>query len=247
MTERGRSALFRDAAQLRVGPSAVSWDDAGLTLRFDEVSLPWPGTHWLPRRVRGRITFRPSFVTDTAHTLDEAGAHRWWPIAPCGEVAVTCEGEPSHNWRGHGYLDSNWGDTGLEQRFVRWDWARARTRDGGAMILYDSRTLEGGTNRLGLRFAPDGARKRFEPPKSKPLRHGVWCVARSIPCDPGQSPRTVRMLEDGPFYARAIVESEIAGTGAPFIHESFDGRRFASAIVRGMLPFRMPRRSGRSR
>ena len=53
MTERGRSALYRDATQLRIGPSLVRWDGDCLVIDIEEVTAP------LPSRLRGQVRVHP--------------------------------------------------------------------------------------------------------------------------------------------------------------------------------------------
>ena len=48
-------------------------------------------------------------------------------------------------------------------------------------------------------------------------------------------------LEDAPFYARARVAHRLDGEEAASVHETLDLDRFASPVVKAMLPFRMPR------
>lgn len=50
-----------------------------------------------------------------------------------------------------------------------------------------------------------------------------------------------RRLEDSPFYTREILDTHLYGERGPAVHESLDLDRFASPIVKLMLPFRMPR------
>jgi carotenoid 1,2-hydratase len=52
----------------------------------------------------------------------------------------------------------------------------------------------------------------------------------------------VRTLEDGPFYTRSIMATRLLGEDIELMHESLSGDRFASPVVKAMLPFRMPRR-----
>ncbi|MCA1244006.1 carotenoid 1,2-hydratase [Stappia stellulata] len=245
MTERGRAALNRSGASFRVGPSSLRWDDAGgLTLDFDEIALPFPGAGWLPGRIRGTIRLVPRGVTGTVFDIDDRGAHRWWPIAPAAGIEVDlARGGPS--WRGHGYLDSNWGVEPLETGFRRWDWARGRLADGRTAILYDASCRSGTRRKLALCIGSDGTIEQRRLPKAWTLGRGTWGVERFMHADAQGDARVLRALEDGPFYTRAIVESRIWGEPVTAMHETFSGDRFARPLVKAMLPFRMPRRSGR--
>jgi carotenoid 1,2-hydratase len=48
-------------------------------------------------------------------------------------------------------------------------------------------------------------------------------------------------LEDTPFYARSVLETEVFGKRATAMHESLSLTRFSKPWVQAMLPFRMPR------
>lgn len=237
MTERGRSALQRDATSLRIGPSVVRRDGDGLALEIDEVTVP------LPSRVRGRVRLVPTVRPDRAWTLDEGGRHRWRPLAPCARVEVVLE-RPALRWTGHGYLDSNEGDEPLEDAFVRWHWSRATLADGGTAVLYDVRRRSGGPLSLALRFGSTGEVQRFEPPPPASLPPGLWRVARCTRSESGHPARLVQTFEDAPFYARSLVASRLLGESVTAVHESLSLERFRRAWVRALLPFRMPRRGG---
>ncbi|MEO1137101.1 MAG: hypothetical protein AAFW68_10935, partial [Pseudomonadota bacterium] len=53
--------------------------------------------------------------------------------------------------------------------------------------------------------------------------------------------RIIKTLEDTPFYSRSIIESSVFGESCRAMHESVDGGRFRSPIVKAMLACRMPR------
>jgi carotenoid 1,2-hydratase len=243
MTERGRSAMHRDATQIRVGPSRLSWHGDRLTIDFDEIAVPRPPRQWLPERVAGRITLVPHAITNRAFDIDAEGRQRWWPIAPSGDIALEFSRGAMPDWSGHGYLDSNWGETGLEDTFERWDWARGEMANGESVILYDTERRDGSRGLLVLHFDRNGAIvERDEVPYTK-LRRGFWGVERGAHADRGHMPVLVETLEDGPFYLRQTVDTVLFGQEVRLMHESFSGRRFASPIVKAMLPFRMPRRA----
>ncbi|MEO0819652.1 MAG: carotenoid 1,2-hydratase [Pseudomonadota bacterium] len=237
MTERGRGALERDAGRFRVGPSQMSWDGTRLTLDFDERASPFPRVG--PYPMRGRVVLEAEALGREGYALDAAGRHAWRPLAPMARVAVQVA-EPALAWAGHGYLDSNWGTEMLEAGFRRWDWSRAQMGDGSAAILYDMEPRAGEAQGLALRIRPDGAAERFTPPPRRRLPRGWWGVARATQAE-GPA-RLVRGLEDSPFYTRAEIETELLGERVPAMHETFDGRRFASPVVKAMLPMRMPRK-----
>lgn len=238
MTERGRTALVRDANCLRVGPSSMTWTGSGLMIEFDEIAPPFPPQRWMPRRVSGRIELKPRFLT--GRPFDLGGGHQWWPIAPTSGISVAVDGMAP--WTGDGYLDSNWGASPLESEFSRWTWARGRLADGRTLVIYDALGVDGSWRRIARLFSFDGEARDISLPPQMPLDNGFWGVTRSVHCEPEHRPHVVKVLEDGPFYTRSIVETVLLGERVTLMHESFSGRRFASPVVKAMLPFRMPRR-----
>jgi magnesium chelatase subunit I len=155
MTERGRRALRRDAHELHIGPSALRWDGHALTVEIDEIGLPWP------RRVRGTVRLVPAGLSRWRAALDDAGRHRWGPIAPAARVELDLHA-PRLHWQGHGYFDSNEGDEPIVQAFTTWDWARAPLADGGAAVVYDVRQSGGRPDRvIAARFGADGHARRL--------------------------------------------------------------------------------------
>ncbi len=233
MTERGRGALQRDATTLTIGPSALAWDGTALTIRIDEVTVPFPS------RLRGVVRLIPTAVTDREFTLDAAGRHRWWPIAPCARVEAELE-RPALSWSGAGYLDSNAGDEPLERGFTTWDWSRASLRNGTA-VLYDARRRSGEALSLALRCDPSGTVEEFTPPPVASLPTTFWRVARGTRVDAGQTATVRETLEDAPFYARSLLDTHLLGERVAAVHESLSCDRFDSRVVQAMLPFRMPR------
>lgn len=234
MTERGCQAVHRSASALVIGPSAVAWDGAALTFYIDEWTAP------LPRRIRGSVRFIPEALTSYATPLDPAGNHVWRPYAPLGRVEVLLT-HPAVSWNGEGYFDSNSGLEPLEAGFLRWDWSRARVRDG-TVVLYDTTGRDGGTSSLALAFDQAGGVKDILPPPSVRLPStALWRIVRTTRSEAGSPPAIRQTLEDTPFYARSLLTSRLRGEEVEAFHESLSLRRFRSPIVRGMLPFRMPR------
>jgi carotenoid 1,2-hydratase len=233
MTERGGAVLRRNAAALSIGPSSAWWDGTALTISVDEVAVP------VPRRVRGTIRLEPEILSDAVFALDAAGRHRWRPTAPVARVEVDFP-KPGIRWQGRAYLDGNDGDGPLERDFVSWDWSRAAS--GEPRILYDAVRADGSRHALALRFGRDGRAEPFDPPPTVPLPRTLWRLDRRTAADPGTAPRIVERLEDGPFYARAVVTSRVAGADMTAVHESLSLARFRQPWVRALLPFRMPRR-----
>lgn len=233
LTERGARSLDRGPAHLAIGPSALAWDGTMLTIRIDERAAPFP------RPIRGTVRLYPEGITAGPFTLDGAGRHRWWPIAPVARVEVDLA-EPSLRWRGTGYLDTNAGDEPLEAAFRDWTWCRADLSDGAA-ILYDVRRRDGSGQNLSLRFARDGSRRDIRPPLSAALPPTrLWRMPRATRSDDGRA-AVLHTFEDTPFYARSVLSAQLAGESVRPVHESLSLTRLTHPLVRFMLPFRMPR------
>jgi carotenoid 1,2-hydratase len=229
MTERGAGAVRRGVDFLAIGPSALSWDGSGLTVRIDEVSVP------VPRRIRGTVRLFPNAVESRTLALDRAGRHWWRPIAPSARVEVALD-RPGISWSGDAYFDTNYGDRPLEADFVRWNWSRARV-PGGTAILYDV-TRRDGDLTLAMRYDDAGGVEDFAPPAAVTLPRTRWLVPRRIGA---RSAAVLRTLEDTPFYARSVIAAEVLGGQVTAMHESLVMDRFTSPWVQAMLPFRMPR------
>jgi carotenoid 1,2-hydratase len=222
----------RDARTLSIGPSHVTWDGNALEFQLDEVTVP------LPSRIRGRVRLYPAALTGARFALDAAGRHHWSPIAPCARVEVALD-RPGLSWNGAGYFDANAGEEPLENAFTDWDWSRARLRDATA-VTYDVRRRTGDALGLALRFSPSGAVEPFAAPAATSLGRTGWRIARQARSEDA-APRLVRTLEDTPFYARSLVETNLLGERVHAVHESLSLDRFRTRWVRMLLPFRMPR------
>jgi carotenoid 1,2-hydratase len=234
MTERSRASLDRGTRYLRVGPSSVEWRGDRLVIDVDEVGVP------IPFRVRGRIEVFPAGLSGFVTALDDAGRHRWGPIAPCARVEVTLD-RPAARWCGHAYLDSNEGDEPIERPFVEWDWSRASLRDGTTAVIYDVRQKQNADRVLAYRFTPSGAAQPFDPPERQPLPRTLWRIGRTMRTDPGIPARVTQTLEDTPFYTRSVLASGLLGEEVVSMHETLYVPRLTSTAVQLMLPWRMPR------
>lgn len=234
MTERGRSALHRDATRLEIGPSSLTWDGDCLTIQIEEIAVP----RLLP--LRGTVRVYPQALAGQPYQLDLGGRHYWAPIAPRAHVEVTFE-RPALRWSGSGYLDSNWGVEPLEKTFQRWEWSRAMLKDGGVATLYDLTQREGHRPPLGLRFMPNGEAEQFDAPPHVTLPKTGWLMRRGTRADPHQSARVAETLEDTPFYTRSVLKTHLLGEPVTAVHESVCLDRFSAPWVQRLLPFRIPR------
>lgn len=234
MTERGADHVARDSSELRIGPSTLALDGGSLGITVDEVCAP------IPRRLKGRIRLIPDALGERSFLLDDAGRHLWTPFAPSARVEVRLT-EPSLEWSGAAYLDSNHGAEPLENAFREWTWSRASLPDG-TVVLYDVSPRTAPPHALSLRFGRDAVAHRMAPPPTVALPSTGWRLARQTRVDAGHDARVIATLEDAPFYSRSLLHTRLAGQAAPAIHESLNLDRFRSRWVQCMLPFRMPRR-----
>lgn len=234
MTERGRTRVMRDAASICIGPSSMRWEHDALVIEIDEVTAP------IPSRIRGIVRVHPETLHHRTFALDEAGRHRWHPIAPCARVEVELS-HPSLAWHGRGYLDSNYGQRPLEEDFIRWDWSRAALADGRTAVLYDVLRRDAGPLDLTLCFDPAGGSSTFEAPERLALATTRWRLDRGTRGDLHSAARVARTLESAPFYARSLVDTCLLGEQTRSMHESLSLVRFDTRWCQWMLPFRMPR------
>jgi carotenoid 1,2-hydratase len=233
MTERNRRACSRDATRFVIGPSQLRWDGTSLNVHIDEVCSP------IARAIRGHIRIKPEQLFNFSTALDPQGKHRWGPIAPSARIEVSLN-DPAQHWSGQAYLDSNEGDEPIERAFHQWDWSRSLLADGSTAVLYDMHYANRQMQLLALRFDRQGAVQAFDAPQRQTLPPTRWRVARHM-----HSSAPVRIhaqLEDGPFYQRALLQSELLGEPVRSFHESLSIPRLVSPVVRAMLPWRMPRR-----
>jgi carotenoid 1,2-hydratase len=233
MTERGRSRLHRTASTLCIGPSTMTWDDNVLTIRIDEKTAP------IPTSVRGIVRVYPKALAGQTFALDKVGSHRWEAIAPCAHVEVRMS-HPTVRWHGSGYVDSNSGNSPIEDAFHAWTWSRADLRRG-TVVLYDVVRREGGDGSAALLFNTAGGVEEFDPPSRVDLPATSWRIARQTRTDNAHPARVIKTLENAPFYARSLITTNLLGERPSAIHESLSLDRFRSGLVQVMLPFRMPR------
>jgi carotenoid 1,2-hydratase len=241
MAERGANDIERTADRFTVGPSGLSWDGQTLTIDLDERTPPFPLPVTSP--IRGKIRVHPKVFTAKAYELDPAARHAWWPIAPLARIELDLQ-EPGLRWTGDGYIDCNRGAEPLESGFTHWDWSRAALRRG-AVVVYDVDSRHGPIEPLAIKFDNAGNAEPIDLPQSVRLPRTRWLVARNTRADAGQTARVDKTLEDSPFYARSLVNARVAGERVTAIHESLSLTRFASPIVKWMLPYKMPRKASK--
>ncbi len=234
MTERDESSLSRGARDISIGPSRMSWNGQSLVADIDEVTAP------IPRRLRGRITVHPTALTDTLVPLDLGGHHTWSPIAPLARVEVKLD-DPELSWSGLAYLDSNFGRAPLASAFTHWSWSRTIEPDR-TRVLYDVTGRRDTATSLALEFDRHGHARPISAPPVVNLPSTFWRVKRTTRADTAEQARVIDTWEDGPFYARSLVETSLGGAPVLAVHESLSLDRFSKPIVQAMLPFRMPRR-----
>lgn len=233
MTERDGRSVARSPDTFRVGRSQLEWNAGRLEVLVNERSAPFG------QRLEGRIVVEPAVSNARDFALDPGGRHRWSPLAPCGRLTVHMDA-PNVEWRGDAYIDTNWGTRALEDDFSGWHWSRQSSPEA-ATIAYAA-TLRDGRSRS-LALGVDRERGITETTLAPAVRLPVtgWRIGRTAF---SEAPlRVVSTLEDTPFYARSLVAAEGGNARSVSMHESLSLERFRSTWVRGLLPFRMPRRT----
>ncbi len=234
MTERPSSRLYRDANRLQIGPSSMAFDGTSFHIAIDEVTFP------VPSRIRGSVKVVPEVQNLQNFELASEGAHRWWPMVPRARIEVDLP-MPGVRWSGEGYLDCNWGSGPLEDSFSHWSWSRSCRSDRSSRIFYDVESRHGNHVNLALMVTPDGRIENTEAAAPVLLPSTRWGMERRFRPDLDDPAPRVTSLEDGPFYARTLIEASNDGVASTCVHESLSLNRFASPWVQVMLPFRMPR------
>lgn len=236
MTDRGREALATTPDCLSIGPSSMRWGGGRLVLDVNERGAP-PGFG----RVRGRVTVTPRAITSVELPLTPDGAHVWRPFAPVSDIEVDMEA-PDLHWKGHGYLDANFGTRPLEADFRFWSWGRFPAA-GGATCIYDAERRDGTRLESAFAFTPEGGARAVAAPPRTRFRNSFWGLRRETRADPGTMPRPALDMLDAPFYARTAVTTRLDGETVTGIHEALDLDRFASRLIKPMLAIRVPRRA----
>ena len=237
MTERGQNAVERTAHQFTVGPSHLQWENDVLTIQIDE-RVPLLG-----KKIQGSIKVFPEQLFHHVVALDDDQKHRWGPIAPSARAEVSFT-NPSLQWQGNAYFDSNEGDEAISKPFSEWDWSRAHLKDGSTAVIYDVRQKNGNERIIASKFNPNGTIESFVPPERVLLRKTGWGIKRNMRSEKSDSQTTIDLLntfEDTPFYARSMLKSRLLGEEVISMHETLNVNRLESNIIQLMLPWRMPR------
>jgi carotenoid 1,2-hydratase len=233
MTERGKATLRRSSHQLDIGPSKLTWDADTLHISVREWAAP------LPRRIEGDIEIRLEAAPSPSYTLDTAGRHRWFPISPIARAYVRMK-SPDSVWSGQAYIDSNIGEEPLADGFRDWSWSRT-IEQGQTRVFYDATRLDGSALQLALAFSDGVVVPIAAPPKAR-IGCTNWRLPLEVRSDAPQLARKLSSWEDGPFYARSLVDVQLDGERALAVHECLSLLRFDRRWVQTLLPFRMPRR-----
>jgi carotenoid 1,2-hydratase len=238
LTERTVPDTARRPRALAIGSSRVSVDRDALIIDVDERATP------IPDAVRGRIVVRPRSTSSTAVSLDAAGEHTWWPVAPLADVEVALTA-PRVRFRGHGYHDANAGEGPIDAAFAGWTWSRARVGER-VIVAYDVVRRDGSESAHGMVFDPRQAAPLdglgdLGPRSRATLPATVWRLPRAVAADEGHAASIARSLTDSPFYARSLVRTRLLGRETTAMHEVLSADRLRSAWVRFLLGFRMAR------
>lgn len=235
-TEHPRAAVTRTSDDMTLGGTTLERRGGELIVRFDERTRPF--FQRMPRRIAGEIRLTATApLFDHPVTLDAAGRHTWWPIAPLARAEVRLD-RPALAFSGPAYHDANAGAEGLEDGFARWTWSRTTTADRTA-VLYDTQDRDGRCHQQGFLFTPDGQSAPYAASQAITLPRAPWGIDRATRAEPGATARVRETLIAAPFYARSIIETTLAGHPAIGVHEALDCDRFAAPWVRFLLPWRI--------
>ncbi|MFO0736471.1 MAG: carotenoid 1,2-hydratase [Labilithrix sp.] len=240
LTEQAVRAEARTTEGVAIGASVMRWDGDRLVVDIDERTP-------LGRRVRGKVVLTPETQSELELTLDPRSEHRWWPVAPRARIEVDMP-ELGVRFAGHGYHDANAGDVSLDASFRSWSWARGRAQDA-SLITYDVTLTDSSHKSLALAIPSRGEVTHLASIEAVSLGRTRWGLARVVRAEPGGTARVVRSLEDGPFYARALVETRLEGRPITVVHETLAADRLRRRWVRFCTSFRMryPRMPSRNR
>jgi carotenoid 1,2-hydratase len=231
LTEHAIAPTARGADGLAIGRSTMRWDRDRLLVELDEVSP------WTARPLRGRLVFIPQTGPKQPLWLDSARRHAWWPIAPRGSLDVQLD-EPALRFRATGYHDANAGDEPLHRAVDAWTWSRFHLHDGSTVVTYVVQPPGGEPSAArAFHFVPDSAHA-LAALIARPLSASRWGLAREAWAGAEPRARLLRSLEDGPFYARHLVQAQTDAGLVCGLSETLSARRLASRAARFLVGFR---------
>ena len=233
LRERRIDTADRSRDGIALGPSTMQWRGDALVIDIDERTTPFRSP------LRGRVVVHPETLCSKSFALDARGIHRWSPVAPLAAVEVDLS-SPGLRFRGHGYHDFNLGEEPLDAGFARWSWSRGR-RGERAHIAYDVERADGTSRSIALRVVGAGALSEEVPVREVRLRRTIWGLDRNVRSASPSDTTLVRTLEDGPFYARSLVDTVVDGARTRVVHEVLDAERLRRRWVRFFTSFRMGR------
>jgi carotenoid 1,2-hydratase len=233
LTERPAASVHREPTALSIGGSSMRWTPSGaLEVLVSERSAPWG------QKIAGSILFHPTRLTQEVVPIDGAGNHIWTPVAPLGRVEVKLS-HPDVRFSGSAYLDANHGNEPLEEGFSEWSWARI-TQPGRTLITYDVSTRRGARKLHGLSVDNRGVAP-LEAQQHNSLGFTRFGLTRRMRTPAEAEMHLVRTVEDGPFYARSLIDGSIQGQHACGVHEVVSLDRLVRSWVQFLIPFRMRR------
>lgn len=233
LRERAIREEDRAPDAITLGASSARWEGDALVVDIDERTTPFG------RRIRGRARVIPEVAPSAPRALDRRGEHLWWPVSPLAKIEVELV-EPSLSFRGSGYHDANAGGVPLEDTFETWTWARGE-RDRRALVTYDAREVDGAVSSVAFSIDARGRERALTGLVPHALPRTAWGLERVVRADVGARPRVARTLEDGPFYARDLVDTELDGARVRVVSEALSGARLGRGWVRFLSGFRMGR------
>lgn len=237
--ERRLGPHDRQPWRLRIGASSLAWREGELAIRIDERTTPFPMGNPFGRPVRGVIRVRPRTLPGLELPIDGRGHHRWWPIAPLAEVEVAMNA-PDLRFVAHGYCDANAGNEPLWEGFDSWSWSRVTTADR-AHISYDARERGGHEVSHALSISENGEWTRLPETAARDLPRTGWGLSRHTRLGEHKAPAIRRSLEDGPFYARALLDVVADGKPAIAMHECLAAQRLPKRWVQFCIRHRLRR------
>lgn len=220
-------ALYRGGRQVDYAlqehrPADIAWSDGGATVHFGnsrirtsrvgaelhlEISLDLvvPGSD---RRLTGRITLvGPGACLAGVHP--DEGPHRWCPLVGPARVEAQLETAAGpFTFEGWGYHDRNGSRVGLHTLGIKeWAWGRI-VEPNQTWIYYALWPEEGAPLSWSVTLDRRGQLRRDRSAalvEGAPRRARYGMVHRPLQVG-GRSIATRRLLEDGPFYLRSLVE-----------------------------------------